>query len=66
MKPYKLMRVYHHKIGQFGSGLIVNNTFKPVKSMVSSVFKKNAKPFAKKKSVERNTQEKILVRKAVN
>lgn len=40
MKPYKLMRVYHHKIGQFGSGLIVNNTFKPVKSMVSSVFQK--------------------------
>ena len=36
--------MYKHK----GSGIIVDNIFKPMKSVVSSVFKKFAKPVAKK------------------
>lgn len=53
MKPYEFMRVYHPKLGRFvyrhkGSGLIVDNIFKPLKSVASSVFKKFAKPAAKK------------------
>ena len=44
---------YHPKLGKFvyqhkGSGLIVDNIFKPLKSVASSVFKKFAKPIAKK------------------
>ena len=53
MKPYEFMRFYHPKLGRFvykhkGSGIIVDNIFKPIKSVVSSVFKKFAKPVAKK------------------
>ena len=53
MKPYEFMRFYHPKLGRFvykhkGSGIIVDNIFKPMKSVVSSVFKKFAKPVAKK------------------
>lgn len=53
MKPYEFTRFYHPKLGKFvykhkGSGLIVDNIFKPMKSIVSSVFKKFAKPVAKK------------------
>ena len=53
MKPYEFMRFYHPKLGRFvykhkGSGIIVDNIFKPMKSAVSSVFKKFAKPVAKK------------------
>ena len=53
MKPYEFMRFYHPKLGRFvykhkGSGIIVDNIFKPMKSVVSSVFKKFAKPLAKK------------------
>ena len=53
MKPYEFMRFYHPKLGRFvykhkGSGIIVDNIFKPMKSVVSSVFKKFAKPAAKK------------------
>ena len=47
------MRFYHPKLGKFvykhkGSGIIVDNIFKPMKSVVSSVVKKFAKPFGKK------------------
>ena len=53
MKPYEFMRFYHPKLGRFvykhkGSGIIVDNIFKPIKNVVSSVFKKFAKPVAKK------------------
>ena len=53
MKPYEFMRFYHPKLGRFvykhkGSGIIIDNIFKPMKSVVSSVFKKFAKPVAKK------------------
>ena len=53
MKPYEFVRFYHPKLGRFvykhkGSGIIVDNIFKPMKSTVSSVFKKFAKPVAKK------------------
>ena len=53
MKPYEFMRFYHPKLGRFvfihkGSGIIVDNIFKPMKSAVSSIFKKFAKPVAKK------------------
>ena len=53
MKPYEFKRFYHPKLGKFvfqhkGSGLILDNIFKPLKSVASSVFKKIAKPLAKK------------------
>ena len=53
MKPYEFKRFYHPKLGKFvyrhkGSGLILDNIFKPLKSVASSVFKKFAKPIAKK------------------
>ena len=53
MKPYEFKRFYHPKLGKFeykhkGSGLIVDNIFKPMKSVVSSVIKKFVKPVAKK------------------
>ena len=53
MKPYEFKRFYHPKLGRFayqhkGSGIIVDNIFKPLKSVASSVFKKFAKPMAKK------------------
>ena len=52
MKPCEFRRFYHPKLGRFvyknkGSGLIVDNIFKPLKS-VASVFKKFPKPIAKK------------------
>ena len=53
MKPYEFMRFYHPKLGRFvyknkGSGIIVDNIFKPMKSAVSSILRKVAKPVAKK------------------
>ena len=53
MKPYEFRRFYHPKLGRFvyqhkGSGIIVDNIFKTLKSVASSVFKKFAKPIAKK------------------
>ena len=53
MKPYEFMRIYHPMLGKFvykhkGSGIIVDNIFKPMKSAMSSVVRKFAKPFAKK------------------
>ena len=53
MKPFEFMRVYHPKLGVFvdkhvGSGIIVDNIFKPAKSVLSSVVKKFVKPMGKK------------------
>ena len=53
MKPFEFMRVYHPKLGIFvdkhvGSGIIVDNIFKPMKSVASSVVKKFAKQSGKK------------------
>lgn len=53
MKPYEFKRFYHPQLGKFmykhkGSGIIVDNIFKPLKNVASSVTKKFAKPFAKK------------------
>ena len=53
MKPYEFMRVYHPKLGIFvhkhkGSGVIVDNIFKPMRGVISSVAKKFAKPLGKK------------------
>ena len=53
MKPYEFKRFYYPKLGKFvyqhkGSGIIVDNIFKPMKSVVSSVVKKFTKPLAKK------------------
>ena len=52
MKPYEFKRFYHPKFGRFvyqhkGSGLIVDNIFKPLRKVASNVFKM-AKPVAKK------------------
>ena len=53
MKPYEFTKIYHPTLGKFiykhkGSGIIVDNIFKPMKSTISSVVKTFAKPFAKK------------------
>ena len=53
MKPYEFTRFYHPQLGRFvykhkGSGLIIDNIFKPMKNVLTSVFKKVAKPAAKK------------------
>ena len=49
MKPYEFQRVYYPKMGKFvyqhkGNGLIVDNIFKPIRSIASTV----AKPLMKK------------------
>ena len=53
MKPFEFMRVYHPKLGLFvdkhvGSGIIIDNIFKPMKSVASSIVRKFAKPLGKK------------------
>ena len=53
MKPFEFMRVYHPKLGIFvdkhvGSGIIVDNIFKPMKSAASSIVKKFAKKSGEK------------------
>ena len=53
MSSHEYKRIYHPKLGQFvyehkGSGIIVDNIFKPLKILASSAFKKVAKPMAKK------------------
>ena len=53
MKPYEFTRFYHQRMGRFvckhkGNGVIVDNIFKPMRSMPSSVGKTVVKPFAKK------------------
>ena len=53
MSSHEYKRIYHPKLGRFvyehkGSGIIVDNIFKPLKSLASSAFKRVAKPIAKK------------------
>ena len=53
MASYEFKRIYHPKMGRFiyrhkGNGLIVDNIFKPIKSALTSAFKKVAKPMVKK------------------
>ena len=53
MSSHEYKRIYHPKLGRFvyehkGSGIIVDNIFKPIKSILTSAFKKVAKPMAKK------------------
>ena len=53
MEPYEFMTFYHPKLGKFvyqhkGSGIIVDNIFKPMKSVLSSVAGKFARQSGKK------------------
>ena len=53
MKTCEFKRFYHARVGRFvykhkGSGIIFDNIFKPMQAIPSSVFKKVAKPMAKK------------------
>ena len=53
MKSYEFSRFFHPKLGRFvyrhkGTGLIVDNIFKPMRKVASAVFTKFAKPVAKK------------------
>ena len=53
MKTYEFSRFFHPKLGRFvyrhkGTGLIVDNIFKPMRAVASAVFNKFAKPVAKK------------------
>ena len=53
MKSYEFSRYWHPKIGRFvfrhkGNGMIVDNIFKPIRKVASTVFTKFAKPVAKK------------------
>ena len=53
MPSYEYKRVYHPQLGRFvykhkGSGIIVDNIFKPVKRVLSKVPEMVLKPFAKK------------------
>ena len=53
MKPYEFTRFYHPKLGVFvhqhkGSGIIVDNLFKPMRRILSPVIKKFAKQSGKK------------------
>ena len=53
MSSHEYKRIYHPKLGRFvyehkGSGIIVDNIFKQIKSVLNSAFKKVAKPMAKK------------------
>ena len=52
MKPYEFQRIYHPKLGRFvyrhkGSGIIVDNIFKPFKWMASKLSSKAAKKVGK-------------------
>ena len=71
MASYEYKRIYHPKLGRFvyehkGSGIIVDNIFKPIKSVLTSTFKKVAKPMAKKAlesgihMLETNWEKKLL------
>ena len=53
MASYEYKRIYHPKLGRYvyehkGSGIIVDNIFKPIKSVLTSAVKKVVKPMAKK------------------
>ena len=53
MKPYEFKRYYHPRLGKFvykhkGSGIIVDNIFKPIQKAMSTVVKKVVKPIGKR------------------
>ena len=53
MSSHEYKHIYHPRLGRFvyehkGSGIIVDNIFKPIKNVLTSTFKKVAKPMAKK------------------
>ena len=53
MKPYEFMRFYHPKLGKFvykhkGSGIIVENIFKPMRRIFTPVIKKFARKSGEK------------------
>ena len=53
MKPYEFTRIYHPRLGKFvyrhkGSGIIVDNIFKPLKNISTSIFKRSAKKAGEK------------------
>ena len=53
MSSYEYKRIYHPRLGRFvyqhkGSGLIVDNIFKPIKRVLSKVPEMVVKPIAKK------------------
>ena len=53
MKPYEFTRIYHPRLGKFvyrhkGSGIIVDNIFKPLKNISTSIFKRYAKKAGEK------------------
>ena len=53
MRSYEFKRVYHPKLGRFvykhkSSGIILDNIFKPIKNIASSVVQKFVKPIGKK------------------
>ena len=53
MQTYNYKRIFHPRLGRFvykhkGSGLIVDNIFKPMKKMLSTATKAVLKPLAKK------------------
>lgn len=53
MKPYEFMRIYNPRMGKFvyrhkGSGIIIDNIFKPLKKMAATMTKSAMKPLAKK------------------
>ena len=74
MASYEYKRIYHPKLGRFvykhkGSGIIVDNIFKPVGRVLSKVPEMVLKPLAKKAlqsgiSHARNTLGKKAVKKA--
>ena len=53
MRPYEFKGFYHPRVSRFvykhkGSGIIVDNIFKPIEAIASTVFKTFAKPMTKK------------------
>ena len=53
MKPYEFKRYYHPRLGKLvykhkGSGIIVDNIFKPIQKAMSTVVKKVVKPMGKR------------------
>ena len=53
MKSYEFSRYYNPRSGRFvfrhkGTGVIVDNIFKPIRKVASAVFSQFAKPIAKK------------------
>ena len=53
MKPYEFMRIYNPRMGKFvyrhkGSGIIIDNIFKPLKKVAATMTKSVMKPLTKK------------------